>query len=143
MFVESNFFSSGVSSFLIGLSTSSTYAIGALSPFLKPHLRILKYPPALLLYLGPNSLNNFPTISLSLKRLKANLLLWTLVSLARVIIGSAYFLNSLAFGRVVLISSCLNNETTIFLNIAFLWLLVLFNFLCALPCRMLLLQNCF
>jgi len=54
--------------------------------------------------------------------------------LDKVINGSAKLLNSLALGKVVLISSCLNNELAILLNSALRWLLFILNFLPDLRC---------
>src|SRR4029434_6593511 len=54
-----------------GRSTSSTSAIGALSPTRKPNLRIRKYPPGRALYRGPSSSKSFVTTWRSRKRLNA------------------------------------------------------------------------
>jgi hypothetical protein len=58
------------------------------------------------------------TPDLSRRRLKASRRLATLSCLASVISGSAWRRNSLAFGSVVLISSCSNSEADMLRNMA-------------------------
>src|SRR5690606_35110252 len=76
---------------------------------------------------GPRVVNRLPTATLSRRREKARRRLATLSVLARVISGSATRRSSLALGRVVLISSCLNSDAAMLVNIAWRWALVRLN----------------
>src|SRR5690606_7666268 len=76
---------------------------------------------------GPRVVNRLPTASLSRRREKARRRLATLSTLARVTSGSATRRSSLALGRVVLISSCLNSDAAMLVNIAWRWALVRLN----------------
>src|SRR6185312_3044706 len=69
-------------------------------------------------------MNNLPTASLSRMRENAKRRLATPSVLARVISGSATRRSSLALGKVVRISSCLNSEDAMLRNMACRWALV-------------------
>ena len=85
-----------------GRPTSSIYAIGALSPVRRPHLRIRVYPPGRSWKRGPNSVNNLPTTSASRVRANAKRRFATLSLLASVIRGSTTRRSSFALATVVL-----------------------------------------
>lgn len=82
------------------------------------------YPPGRFAKRGPKSVNNLPTADLDRKILKARLRDATESDLLTVIKGSIYRRKSFAFGKVVLINSCLIKEQHILENIALRWLLV-------------------
>lgn len=128
-----------------GLSTYSTMAIGALSPFrCFASFRTRVYPPSRSWYLGPSTSNSFVKAGFSrtirLARWRAATVpkiqntnhLWEgnnqilfpktcfIPSLPNLMILSANNLTSLALGTVVWIRSWTINDVTIFLNIAHL-----------------------
>src|SRR6218665_864420 len=101
-----------------GRSTNSTKAMGALSPTRKPIFRIRVWPPGRSRKWGPRTLNNLVTLARSRRRLKARRRLATESCLASVIMGSITRRNSLALGRVVLMTSCSMSEFIMFCSIA-------------------------
>src|SRR5690606_7640737 len=86
--------------------------------------------------------NSVPTASLSRRRENARRRLATLSTLPSVISGSATRRSSFAFGRVVLMSSCLISDAAMLVNMAWRWALVRLNLRPAFWWRMAMIPGC-